>query len=147
VFDGNNTIISLSTTPIPSIYPLIGLNFSPAFLIPQLHRPSLSSSKIFKRIAMSDIPFKTVTAFSAVCSFVIVGYKPELLLFLRPSYIGTFVQFWVLSFVSWCFWKIILFPKFFSPLRYLPQPTGGSWWNGHFGQISALPTGAPMIEW
>jgi hypothetical protein len=96
---------------------------------------------------MSDIPFKAVTAFSAVSSYIIVGYKPELLLFSRPSYVGTFVQFWVLSFAAWCFWKIILFPKFFSPLRYLPSPTGGSWWNGHFAQISALPTGAPMVEW
>jgi hypothetical protein len=96
---------------------------------------------------MSDIPFKAVTALSAAASYILVGFKPQLLLSSRPSYLGTFVQIWTLSFAAWCFWKIILYPKLFSPLRYLPKPKGGSWWNGHFSQISAQPTGAPMIEW
>ena len=96
---------------------------------------------------MSGIPFKAVTAMSALSSYTIVAYEPQLLLFSRPSYVGTFFQFWILYFGGWCFWAIILYPKFFSPLRHLPEPKGGSWWNGHFGQISALPTGAPMVEW
>ncbi|CZR50970.1 related to isotrichodermin C-15 hydroxylase (cytochrome P-450 monooxygenase CYP65A1) [Phialocephala subalpina] len=96
---------------------------------------------------MSDIPFKAMTALSAVSSFVLVGYRPDLLLSRRPSYIGTFMFIWLLSFSAWAFWKIILFPKFFSPLRHLPMPKGGSWWNGHFKEISAKTTGDPQIEW
>jgi hypothetical protein len=96
---------------------------------------------------MADIPFKAMTALSAASSIVLVGYKPEFLLFSRPSYIGTFFQAWILLFTAWAFWKVILYPKLFSPLRHFPSPKGGSWWNGHFAQISALPTGAPMMEW
>lgn len=96
---------------------------------------------------MSGFPLKSLTAVSAISSYILVGHYPGLLLFSRPSYLGTFLQFWVLGFLGWCFWIIILYPKFFSPLRYLPEPKGGSWWNGHFAQISALPTGAPMVEW
>lgn len=96
---------------------------------------------------MSSLPFKSMTALSAVSSFVLVGYRPGFLLSSRPTYIGTFVLFWILSFLGWAFWIVILYPKYFSPLRHLPMPKGGSWWNGHFKEISAKPTGAPQIEW
>jgi hypothetical protein len=96
---------------------------------------------------MSSLPFKSMTALSAVSSFVLVGYRPDLLLSSRPTYIGTFVLLWILSFFGWAFWKVILYPKYFSPLRHLPMPKGGSWWNGHFKEISAKPTGEPQIEW
>ncbi len=96
---------------------------------------------------MSDIPFKSMTALSAVSSLVLVGYRPDLLLSSRPTYIGTFVLTWITLFLAWAFWKVILFPKYFSPLRHLPMPKGGSWWNGHFNEISARATGDPHIEW
>jgi len=121
----------------------LSLSLSPSFHT----RPLSSSRKIHDSITMSDFPLKIVTGASALFSYVLVGHFPELLLFSRPSFIGTFIQFWVLSFLGWCFWKIILYPWFFSPLRYLPEPAGGSWWNGHFAQISALPSGGPMVDW
>ncbi|KUJ22725.1 cytochrome P450 [Mollisia scopiformis] len=95
---------------------------------------------------MSDA-LKAITAVSAVSSFVFVGYRPDLLPTSRPSYIGTFVLLWITSFLGWAFWKVILYPKYFSPLRHLPMPKGGSWWNGHFKEISARATGEPHIEW
>lgn len=44
-------------------------------------------------------------------------------------------------------WKVILYPKVFSPLRGLPEPTGGSLLMGHFKEIREKPTGIPMREW
>ncbi|KAI9053519.1 hypothetical protein LZ554_002474 [Drepanopeziza brunnea f. sp. 'monogermtubi'] len=96
---------------------------------------------------MSGLPFRPVTVSSALGSVYLVRCRPDLLLFSRPSYVGTFVQLWVLSFSLWAFYKIVLYPKFFSPLRHFPTPPGGSWWNGHFDQIKANPTGAPQINW
>ena len=96
---------------------------------------------------MTDIPFKALTALSALSTYVLVEHQPNLLLFSKPSYAGTFVQVWFLQFWLWAFWRVIIWPKFFSPLRHLPGPKGGSWWNGQWASISAEPTGAPMIDW
>jgi hypothetical protein len=96
---------------------------------------------------MTDLPFKAITALSTVSSYVLVAHKPDLLLFSRPSYAGTFVQIWWLQFAAWVFWKVILWPKFFSPLRHLPAPKVNSWWNGNYAEIAAKPSGAPMAEW
>ncbi|XMA14446.1 hypothetical protein WAI453_007237 [Rhynchosporium graminicola] len=96
---------------------------------------------------MSGIPFKPVTYFSAASSASLVGYRPDLLLFSRPSYIGTFLQLWIVSFSLWAFYKIVLFPRYFSPIRHFPTPPNGSWWNGHYDQIKALPSGGPHVDW
>ena len=96
---------------------------------------------------MTDIPFKPFTALSALSTYVLVEHAPHLLLFSQPSYTGTFFQLWFVQFWLWAIWRVILYPKFFSPLRHLPTVPGGSWWNGQFGRIQAEPTGAPMMEW
>jgi hypothetical protein len=44
-------------------------------------------------------------------------------------------------------WAVILYPKFFSPLRHLPGPTGGSWWNGQNERLWSEVNGGPMIDW
>jgi hypothetical protein len=96
---------------------------------------------------MTDVPFKALTGLAALSSYVLVGYLPVVLPFSHPSYLGTFAQVWIVSFVVYAFWKVILWPKFVSPLRHLPSPTGGSWWLGQFPRILAEPSGAPMREW
>lgn len=96
---------------------------------------------------MTDIPFKGLTALSALATYILVEHQPSLLLSSSPSYAGTFAQAWLLTFWLWAVWRVLLYPKFFSPLRHLPSPPGGSWWNGHFARISAEPTGAPMLDW
>lgn len=94
---------------------------------------------------MSGLPLKEVTAFSAVTSYIVVGYLRAI--YLPSSYIGAFLIASIIYFLTWAIWTILIYPKFFSPLRHFPSPKGGSWWNGHFSYISALPTGSPMIEW
>jgi hypothetical protein len=96
---------------------------------------------------MSDIPIKAITAMSAITTYTLVEYQPHLLLSSRPSYLGTFSQLWVLGLILFAIWKVIVWPKFVSPLRHVPGPSGGSWWNGQFPTILAKPTGTPMIEW
>ncbi|CAG8960363.1 hypothetical protein HYFRA_00012437 [Hymenoscyphus fraxineus] len=98
---------------------------------------------------MSDfaIPFKLLSTLSLVESYTLINYQPDLLLFSRPSYLGTFIQLWILQFFFWVAWIVIIWPRFLSPVRHLPHPSGGSWWNGHFQAIIASTTGGPMTKW
>ncbi|TVY41649.1 Cytochrome P450 monooxygenase [Lachnellula occidentalis] len=96
---------------------------------------------------MSSVPIKAITAVSAVATYILVEHQPKLLLFSRPSYLGTFSQLCIVGFMMLAVWRVIIWPKFVSPLRHIPGPSGGSWWNGQFADILARPTGIPMIEW
>lgn len=53
----------------------------------------------------------------------------------------------VLSLAPLGLWQVLLYPRLFSPLIGLPEPSGGSWWNGQWAKIHALPNGVPMQEW
>lgn len=94
-----------------------------------------------------SLPYKPFTAVSAVGAYTLVSHFPKALLFSGPTYLGTFVQLWILQLVAWAFYKVILYPKFLSSLRHLPAPTGNSWWNGQFAKISKEASGKPMREW
>lgn len=88
-----------------------------------------------------------MTALAALSSYVLVAYRSDLLLYSRQGYVATFFLAWTFELLGLLVWRVILWPKFFSPLRHLPGPTGNSWWNGQYARISAEPTGVPMIDW
>jgi hypothetical protein len=58
-----------------------------------------------------------------------------------------FVMLWVLQAAWWVFYQIMLYPRYFSPLRHLPGPTGGSIWMGQYPRISREASGQPAAEW
>ncbi|KAF5878704.1 putative cytochrome p450 97b3 protein [Botrytis fragariae] len=96
---------------------------------------------------MSSIPFKRLLVLPTTLSYALVSYKPDTLLSTQPSYLGTFVLLYLLQFIGFAIWRVILYPYYFSPLRHLPSPKGGSWWNGQWKRISGEPTGQPMLDW
>ncbi|TAQ86556.1 hypothetical protein B7494_g5114 [Chlorociboria aeruginascens] len=96
---------------------------------------------------MDILPFESSIVAPTLLSVYLVRYRSDLLLFSRPTYLGTFILLWLLQFFLWAFWKVILFPHFFSPTRHLPGPSGGSIWNGQLARIRAEPSGAPMADW
>ncbi|MCJ1387575.1 hypothetical protein MMC18_000418 [Xylographa bjoerkii] len=63
------------------------------------------------------------------------------------SYGLTFAAIFSLHFLGLAIWTVFLYPKLFSPIRHLPQPSGASFFNGHFSKIVKEPTGKPMLEW
>ena len=65
---------------------------------------------------------EVVAGVAATASYLLVQYKPDVLLFSKPTFVGTFAQFWTLGFLAWAVWTVILYPKYFSPLRHLPSP-------------------------
>jgi hypothetical protein len=106
-----------------------------------------SVHKAVRTKAKMSLHFPAITGLAALSSFALVTYLPDILLSSRPSYAGTFAQLWALGLSLNLSWAIILYPKFFSPLRHLPGPKAGSWWNGSFLDITRRPTGEPMKEW
>lgn len=93
------------------------------------------------------MPVRKFTAAAAITSYLLVTKLPQHLLFSNPSYLGTFVQLWLLQFLGWLFYKIFLWPLYLSPLIGLPEPTGNSFWNGQYSRILAERTGAPALDW
>ncbi|KAI0419193.1 cytochrome P450 [Xylaria grammica] len=89
-------------------------------------------------------PWRGVLAFSVVAAYTLVSYQPH---WWKLHFTGNFICAWLLQTLAYTVWQVILWPKFFSPLRSLPQPPGDSWWNGHFKKILAEPSGIPMREW
>ncbi|KAK8014352.1 cytochrome P450 97B3 [Apiospora arundinis] len=69
-------------------------------------------------------------------------------------FLGHF-QFYVLLWCVWLahaagllFYSVILWPKYLSPLRHLPEPTEGrSWWNGYGKRAFFGSKGEPVAQW
>jgi hypothetical protein len=81
---------------------------------------------------------------SAAASILLAHYAPA---YAPGSRLQTFFLVAFTEFVAWATWSVIIYPNFFSPLRGLPEPSGGSWWNGQASKIMAQPSGHPMREW
>ncbi|KAL3417262.1 cytochrome P450 [Phlyctema vagabunda] len=96
---------------------------------------------------MAGISFMQVAILLACLAYILVHRRPDLLFFSNPTYIGTLFQLYVAQFLLWAVWRVFLWPNFFSPLRKLPSPSGGSRWNGQFARISSEATGQPHCDW
>lgn len=66
---------------------------------------------------------------------------------INESFLATFLASSSFVLTIWAAWKVLLYPKFFSPLRHLPEPQGNSLFMGQFAAISNEPTGKPQQEW
>ncbi|KAI1650579.1 cytochrome P450 [Daldinia loculata] len=89
-------------------------------------------------------PWRVVAAISLISTYFITSRQPPWSI---SQLLGTFVSTWILQSFFVGIWNIFLYPFYFSPLRHLPGPKGGSWINGHFKEIREKPTGIPMREW
>jgi hypothetical protein len=81
---------------------------------------------------------------SAAVSILLAHYTPD---YAPGSRLQTFFLVAFNEFIAWATWRVIIYPNFMSPLKGLPEPSGGSWWNGQASKIMAQPSGHPMREW
>ncbi|KAI1386568.1 cytochrome P450 [Hypoxylon trugodes] len=88
-------------------------------------------------------PWRSIIAVSLVSAFLIVSRWPQW----NKSLLSTFFSLWSLQTFFYAVWAVILYPKFFSPLRGLPEPTGNSWLMGQLPTIQKYPTGIPQRKW
>jgi hypothetical protein len=101
-------------------------------------------------------------AVSTTSSVIIVHLAPKYSV--GGSYIWTAVSLFLLQWLLYGVYSIVLYPKFFSPLRHLPSPEvsrsstgtgisllkpdqGASFFMGQFRAILANPSGIPMQKW
>ncbi|KAI1190005.1 cytochrome P450 [Nemania serpens] len=95
-------------------------------------------------MAAFPYPWRGFLVSSSAASYILVSYQSHLW---KLGFVSSFICALILQSLAWTVWVVILWPKIFSPLRSLPEPSGGSWFNGHFKRIVAEPSGMPMKEW
>ncbi|KAI0971442.1 cytochrome P450 [Xylaria arbuscula] len=95
-------------------------------------------------MTLFSYPWRGILASSVAGSYFLTLYQPH---WWKPHFTGGFFWALLLQSLAWVIWAVILYPKFFSPLRNLPSPPGASWWNGHFARIHKDPSGVPHREW
>ncbi|KAL9621780.1 MAG: hypothetical protein Q9160_003752 [Pyrenula sp. 1 TL-2023] len=82
---------------------------------------------------------------AAVGSFALIQFAPQYSV--SNSVVWTAVSIFILESLAYELYDVIIYPKFLSPLRHLPQPGGASFILGHFGKIRRDPAGTPQREW
>ncbi|KAI2635142.1 cytochrome P450 [Xylaria nigripes] len=95
-------------------------------------------------MAVFPYPWRGCPASSLIVSYFLVSYQSH---WWKLSFTRSFIYVLTSQTFLWILWTVILWPKVFSPLRSMPEPPGGSWWNGHANTIRSLPTGLPMRQW
>ena len=110
-----------------------------------------------------DVPWRFITISSLGGSFGLLRLAPQY----SPStsFIGTCLLVFLAECIAAITWQAIIWPRFISPLRHLPEPAvrstfeshecielmtgwqGASFLNGHFAIISKEPTGFPQRRW
>ncbi|KAK5124989.1 hypothetical protein LTR85_001179 [Meristemomyces frigidus] len=64
--------------------------------------------------------------------------------------LGLFATTTILFFaqlIAYQAWAIVVYPRFFSPLRHLPTPPDGGFFMGQTKRILREPSGMPMRDW
>jgi hypothetical protein len=82
-----------------------------------------------------------VTAISLVYAYFLTSRRSLL------GFLGSFLAACVVQYFGYAVWAVILYPKFFSPLIGLPEPSGNAWFMGQWQRIKDERPGAPMLEW
>ncbi len=62
--------------------------------------------------------------------------------FFAAAFAGTWA---VLRLLHGAYWAVV-YPHFVSPLRHLPEPSGGSFLNGQQAAIRKEPSGVPQLR-
>src|SRR5271154_4419615 len=66
----------------------------------------------------------------------------------RHSYFWTAITIFSFQWLVYAIYAVVIYPRFVSPLRHLPQPTkGNSFFNGQWATITKEPSGMPMRRW
>ncbi|RYO98550.1 hypothetical protein DL764_007057 [Monosporascus ibericus] len=93
---------------------------------------------------MPSIPWRVISLISLASAYVSVSRERE---WSAWQLLSSFATTWTFQIVCWAVWAVILWPKYFSPLRDLPEPSGNSFLFGQFHRIRKEPSGIPHREW
>ncbi|TGZ79553.1 cytochrome P450 [Ascodesmis nigricans] len=85
-----------------------------------------------------------ITLLSLTFAYLLPRHYPALL---SPSPAITFLTVFLPLLLTSALYHVLLYPRFLSPLRYLPGPKPSTLLLGEFPLIYRLPTGFPHITW
>ncbi|KAK3362785.1 cytochrome P450 [Lasiosphaeria hispida] len=91
------------------------------------------------------LPYRSISAVSLGVGYLLsLGRVPQVP---KTGFLFAFAALWSFQFMLYAAWAVVLYPKLFSPLRGLPEPSGNTFFNGQWAKITGKPTGIPMLEW
>ncbi|KAL1880528.1 hypothetical protein VTK73DRAFT_5728 [Phialemonium thermophilum] len=90
------------------------------------------------------LPWKSISVTSLACAYLVTSLSPDRSI---SRLTAVFSTAWALQFLGWAIWSVFLWPKLFSPLRGLPEPSNNSLFMGQGPRIFAEHTGDPMLDW
>ena len=79
---------------------------------------------------------------AAVSSFVLQRFAPQ---YFFGIYLTTFANFSIL-YTLYLIWSIIIYPRFFSPLKDIPEPPG-TFFMRQTKEVTSQPSGLPARKW
>jgi hypothetical protein len=66
---------------------------------------------------------------------------------LPTGILSTAVIIFSLSLVCYATWAVVIYPRYFSPLRHIPTAPDDHFLLGHTRKVVKAPSGAPSREW
>jgi hypothetical protein len=87
---------------------------------------------------LAKMVYKEMLAASVAISVLTGRYAPQ--------YSIGIVALFFIQFTLYASYNILLYPRFFSPIRHLPAPAGGGFW-AQTKQVVAEPSGHPQRQW
>lgn len=87
------------------------------------------------------LPLRAFLAIALVYAYFVTSRRSAL------WYAGNFLAAAAVQCFGYALWAVILYPKLFSPLKGLPEPSGNSWLMGQWSRIVKERSGGPMSEW
>ncbi|KAK4506548.1 hypothetical protein PRZ48_000280 [Zasmidium cellare] len=76
-------------------------------------------------------------------SLLLARYAPRYSL----GTITTAILLFFLQFALFIFYRIVVYPRFFSPIRHIPEAPNGTFFLGQTKRVIAEASGAPMRDW
>lgn len=83
---------------------------------------------------------------SATTSYILKTFAPQYSV--CHSFTWTAIVLFLTQWLIYATYNIVIYPRYVSPLRHLPQPaTGNSFFMGQWSTIVKEPSGVPMRRW
>ncbi len=89
--------------------------------------------------------YKAWATSSIAISLLLVNLAPQHSL--GGSFTLTATSIFCLQWLVYGIYAVIIYPRFLSPLRHLPEPSGNSFFNGQWAVLIKEPSGLPMRRW
>ncbi len=89
--------------------------------------------------------YRCWAASSVATAFLVVKLAPQYSIW--GSFFLTATLLFCCQWLIYGIYAVIVYPRFLSPLRHLPEPPGSSFFNGQWPTLVKEPSGIPMRRW